>query len=153
MPENPAKSPAQEWWTKSVEPIVDIWHYFRDRYTILATSGTATMSLGAVKVSFFKFAILSVVVPALLVDGAFGILQRRLIAAYCLTKRSKISLTSWLCHSAPSPTNNEKGGDDQTSRDQLQAEFDRLLKERNAGKSRSQLTPNEQADYDNAKIG
>lgn len=156
MPENSAKSPTQEWWTKTVEPFVDIWRYFRDRYTILASSGAATVTSGTLKVSPFKFAILSVVVPALLVDGAFGIwktfrelpptqIERRILSDKTIEEIAH-KLASPL--SEPSQANDAKGPDDQASRDQLQAEFDRLRKERDAGKPRRQLTPDEQTGYD-----
>src|SRR5271156_4422339 len=66
-------TPAREYWTKAVDTVTDTWNYFRDRSRILKTSGAAATVQGALRNSPFKFAILSIIVPTLFVDGGIGI--------------------------------------------------------------------------------
>jgi hypothetical protein len=144
-------TPAQEYWTKAVDSITDAWNYFRDRSRILKTSGAAATVQGALKNSPFKFAILSIVVPALFIDGGLAIYKtfRDLPPTQIERRIASDKEIEEISHQAASfpdiPPSNAQN--DSRSTAELQREFDALHKERDASKPRPQMTPDEVAHY------
>ena len=149
-------TPAREYWTKAVDTVTDTWNYFRDRSRILKTSGAAATVQGALRNSPFKFAILSIIVPTLFVDGGIGIYKTfRDLPPTQLERRiasdKEIEEISHRAASLPDhPAGAVQGNAQRDSRptEELQREFDASVKERDAGKRRSQMMPDEQAHYD-----
>lgn len=156
MSENQNKSPAGEYWTKAIDTVTDTWNYFRDRSKILATSGTITSVQDALKNSPFKFAILSIIVPTLFVNGGIGAWKifRDLPPTQVDRRIASDKEIEQLSHRAASPPDGlpvkapENAQTDNRSTEELQREFDALLQKRNGSKPRSQMSPEEQAQYD-----
>jgi len=149
-------TPAREYWTKAVDTVTDTWNYFCDRSRILKTSGSAATAEGVLKNSPFKFAILSIIVPTLFVDGGLAIyktfrdlpptqLERRIASD---KEIEEISHRAASVSGHPPTTSHEDAPRDSRPTEELQREFDALVKERDAGKPRSQMTPDEQAYFD-----
>jgi hypothetical protein len=156
MSENPNKSPAREYWTKAIDTVTDTWNYFHDRSKILATSGTITSVQDALKNSPFKFAILSIIVPTLFVNGGLGAWKifRDLPPTQVDRQIASDKEIEQLSHRAASPPDNlpvtarENTQTDNRSNEELQREFDALLQKRNASKPRAQMSAGEQGQYD-----
>jgi hypothetical protein len=144
-------TPAQEYWTKAVDSITDTWNYVRDRSRILKTFGAAATVQGALKNSPFKFAILSVVVPALFIDGGLAVYKtfRDLPPTQIERRIASDKEIEEISHQAASLPDTPSANAQRDSRPtpELQHEFDVLHKERDASKPRSQMTPDEQAHY------
>jgi hypothetical protein len=156
MSENENKSPVGEYWTKAIDTVTDTWNYFRDRSKILATSGTITSVQDALKNSPFKFAILSIIVPTLFVNGGLGAWKifRDLPPTQVDRRIASDKEIEELSHRAALPPDGlpvrapENARTDNRSTKELQREFDTLLPKWKARKPRSQMSPEEQVQYD-----